>query len=336
MNRIYHGEELRAASLDCPPPDYLPAKESGSLFYAQYNQLLQDNKPHDARQLGLRALERVWWARGYPVSDIVLEDQFDIATFDDPTIEKLLIRQSEIVQDITEEFNTILPELYDQLGLRLNTAIEKGYIAADVRKRLDNVREQTVWIVSDGMGDTLGMASTVDRTALISSDLFLEGVGASYKQTRIEEVFTHEMLHRLTGVSATGEYGPVYRRGLEPMSKKFKDAWLNEAVTERIAWHLMHDDWHIKQQWVDTKNYTYIDESLQLRILLKALPFKVLTDYYFDESEDGQTKKELHKALRETLGVTYSQFIKATDAMSRTERYEYIKNLTSTFSDKRI
>ena len=337
MRRFYHGEELRAACVDNPVPDDLPVQKSGSVFYEQYDSLLKDNRLDQARQLGVRALERVWWGRGYPLSDIVLNDQSDISMFDDLTVSQLLVKQSEVVHDITREFERMLPHLYDQLGLQLDSAIAKGHISNDIRPRLDPIRQQTTWLVTDGMGDTLGMASCVDKTALISSDLFLEGLGSEYKEARITEVFTHEMLHRLTGVSAIGDDDTVavYRVGLEAIGK-LKSPWLNEAVTERLAWHLIHDDWHIPLQWVDTKNHTYIDESLQLRLLLKAIPFKVLTDYYFDESEDGRTKKELHAAFREKLGVTYSKFMREADGMNRTDRTVYIKGLTASFSDKRI
>lgn len=333
MNRIYHGDELRAENVSYPVPDYLPVKESGSVFYSRYESLLRDDNQSDARQLGVRALEHVWWSNSYPVSDIELKDQSDIAALDNETITELLIRQKEIVSGISQQFEVMLPNLYDRLALQLDSATENGYITKEVKERFDSVREQTVWLVTDGMGDTLGTASPIDKTALISSHIFRTDMTAS-SEVRVAEVFTHEMMHRLTGVSAVGDddRAVLYRAGLESPNSRTEDVWLNEAVTERIAWHLMHNDWHVKQQWVTSRNYTYDQESAQLRLLVEAIPFQVFVDYYFDESDDGQSKKELHKAFRETFGVTYHTFLKKS--ADRDTRTAYLKELMAAISNK--
>ena len=107
--------------------------------------------------------------------------------------------------------------------------------------------------------------------------------------------------------------------------------WLDEVTTELITDMLTRRDRRDINMLSGNPNGTYLAERAAYGQLLKLISPDVTIAYYFAEADDGESKKELHRVFREGLGVTFSQFMKAT-ANGATRR-DYIKQLASTKRD---
>lgn len=324
---LLFGEQLRMMTLHNDVPASLEVDQSGSLLFRQYNQLHTTNED-EARQLGRKALIRTIWSADYGLLDVPLDDQSDIDSFDDAAIHDILKRKNDKILGYVGELRDMLPNLYANYSAQLDQAVAAGLLPEVMQHRLPSVAEQTEWLVSDGMGNTLGMASSVDRHAVMNSELFTIKDDYRTKAECIEQIFTHELTHRLAGTWAV-EYDEEiipYRTGI-PVAMTH---WLDEATTELITDMLTGGS--RRDTLVSNPNCTYIDERAACGQLLNLISADALIAYYFAEADDGESKRELHRVFREELGVTFSQFMKAT--ADPVVRRNYIKQLANAKTDR--
>lgn len=329
MNRLLFGEELRMMTLHDAASTSLEMDQSGSLSFRQYNQLRAIDTD-EARQLGRNALIDTVWSADYGLLDEPLDDQSDIDSFDDEIIHEILKRKNDMILGYVSELREMLPSLYMNYGTRLDQAVAEGLLPDVMQHRLPSAIEQTKWLVSDGMGDTLGMSSSIDRHAVINSELFTIKDDYRTKKECIEQVFTHELTHRLAGTWAVEHDDEIirYRTGLPVVTSH----WLDEVTTELITDMLTGQGRRGIDMLTGNPNYTYVAERAAYGQLLNLISPDALIAYYFAEADDGESKRELHRVFREELGVTFSQFMKAT-ADGATRR-DYIRQLTSAKRDK--
>ncbi len=324
MSRLLFGEELRTITLHDAASARLEMDQSGSLSYRRYNQLHTVNEV-EARRLGKSALVDTIWSADYGLLDTPLDDQTDIDRFDDSVIHDILKRKNDKIIGYADELQEMLPDLYANYSSRVEQEVASGFLPEAVGRRLPSVIDQTRWLVSDGMGDTLGMASSIDRHAVMNSELFTIKDDYRSKRECIEQVFAHELTHRLAGAWAVERSDEIirYRTGLPVVASH----WLDEVTTELIADRLTGRHRRGINMLSGNPNGTYIAERIAYGQLLDLINPDALIAYYFAENDDGESKRELHRVFRDDLGVTFAQFMKATADAST--RKDYIVQLAN-------
>jgi hypothetical protein len=328
MSKLLFGEQLRAMTLHDAASASLEMDQSGSLSFRQYNQLHTVNES-EARRLGRDALIDTVWSADYGLLDTPLDDQSDIDGFNDEVIYDILKRKNDKILGYVGELQDMLPGLYANYATRVDEAVVAGLLPEVMQRRLPSVIEQTEWLVSDGMGDILGMASSTDRHAVLNSELFTIKDDYRTKKECIEQIFTHELTHRLAGTWAVEHNDEIirYRTGLPVVTSH----WLDEVTTELITDTLTGRDRRDISMLSGNPNGTYIAERAAYGQLLKLISPDAMIAYYFAEADDGESKRELHRVFRDELGVAFSQFMKAT--ASGEARRDYIRQLVSTKID---
>lgn len=193
-----------------------------------------------------------------------------------------------------------LPKMKEKFMSRLNKEVA-GYGLKISQKRIkDKIDTVKVYAgdfllyseLTNANGDYNAEKNTV---VLPSGDVGFSTESSKYAEY-LEEVYTHEMLHALSGLQLLGEDqdGQIVKARIQRMGllTEGRLRWLNEAVTENLSLKM-----------IGKKNspiYRTEREILQV-IIERGVPEKMFLEAYFEESLPLSSKPAEENALKKLI-----------------------------------
>lgn len=233
----------------------------------------------------------------------------------DPVVIAALDQHIGKTHELADTFIEWYPELAKTFERQLKHAVAEGYIPTEVLKRVEPALRYTSFKITDGLEwevadiDAVG-EYTPERDTITLSSVAI-AAGYTWWTTKL---FTHEIMHKLSGMTILTDERYVKRLGMaDSITEKRSHDWLNEALTEHNAQTLINDDFDTvepKLRYPDSQ--TYADERSLLARLIDCsegnLDIKLFNGAYFEDNnagEDGKVTAPARRALMRAMRNAY-------------------------------